>query len=403
MANTQRTDTQLLSLFADNNIGGITAQDLRDLVVSKPNSVDLTAHESATGTSVHGLGTASTATLTTSTTDSTVGRALKVGDFGQGTFIKNYDLSAQIQTSNYRRSVIALCELTNTSVSLNSYSSGEITFHRSNSIVPEILCKIQVAKRYDTTQPNGFLEISSDGISAFPEVRLCTFTYNGIKYGGLHFYCQAARHSDIVAKLSGNFIPFGLDYYDTQTSTPINSEVYNSISLTDYYQVQQGHSFHQGNILGTVSQSAGVPTGAIIERGSNSNGEYVKYADGTYVSWGNRIFTLSSSVAGGAYFHPFDNSMYDFSDNMPLTVVTAKTTINSIVGDPTTDGSSDSSARTYIWWEVVADREIFYTNRARNSGIQPTSQLYKLESEAVTGAISINSTIVSWTAVGRWF
>lgn len=37
------------------------------------------------------------------------------------------------------------------------------------------------------------------------------------------------------------------------------------------------------DILGTVSQSAGVPTGAIIESGSNANGEYVKYADGTQI------------------------------------------------------------------------------------------------------------------------
>lgn len=40
-------------------------------------------------------------------------------------------------------------------------------------------------------------------------------------------------------------------------------------------------AFRQGNILGTVSQSSGVPTGAIIERGSNANGEYVRFADGT--------------------------------------------------------------------------------------------------------------------------
>lgn len=40
---------------------------------------------------------------------------------------------------------------------------------------------------------------------------------------------------------------------------------------------------HSGNILGTVSQSAGVPTGAIIERGSNANGEYVRFADGTQI------------------------------------------------------------------------------------------------------------------------
>ena len=41
--------------------------------------------------------------------------------------------------------------------------------------------------------------------------------------------------------------------------------------------------FHTGNVLGTVSQSGGVPTGAIIERGSNANGEYVRFADGTQI------------------------------------------------------------------------------------------------------------------------
>lgn len=42
---------------------------------------------------------------------------------------------------------------------------------------------------------------------------------------------------------------------------------------------------HSHNILGTVSQSAGVPTGAIIERGGNANGEYTRYADGTIDIW----------------------------------------------------------------------------------------------------------------------
>jgi len=39
--------------------------------------------------------------------------------------------------------------------------------------------------------------------------------------------------------------------------------------------------YQTGNILGIVSQSSGVPTGAIIERGSNANGRFTKYADGT--------------------------------------------------------------------------------------------------------------------------
>jgi len=41
--------------------------------------------------------------------------------------------------------------------------------------------------------------------------------------------------------------------------------------------------YRRANILGTVSQTGGVPTGAIIERGSNANGSFVKYADGTLI------------------------------------------------------------------------------------------------------------------------
>lgn len=35
--------------------------------------------------------------------------------------------------------------------------------------------------------------------------------------------------------------------------------------------------------LGTVSESGGIPTGAIIQRGSNSNGTFVRFADGTQI------------------------------------------------------------------------------------------------------------------------
>lgn len=41
--------------------------------------------------------------------------------------------------------------------------------------------------------------------------------------------------------------------------------------------------YNQSNILGTVSESSGVPTGAIIETGSNANGTYIKFADGTLI------------------------------------------------------------------------------------------------------------------------
>lgn len=40
-------------------------------------------------------------------------------------------------------------------------------------------------------------------------------------------------------------------------------------------------AYGKNNIVGAVSQSGGVPTGAIIEKGANANGDFVKFADGT--------------------------------------------------------------------------------------------------------------------------
>jgi len=57
-----------------------------------------------------------------------------------------------------------------------------------------------------------------------------------------------------------------------------------------------GEVYSQGNILGTVSETGGVPTGAVIERGSNANGSFVKYADGTQICFIN--FTENRSSSG---------------------------------------------------------------------------------------------------------
>lgn len=55
--------------------------------------------------------------------------------------------------------------------------------------------------------------------------------------------------------------------------------------------------YHTGNIIGTVTQSGGVPTGAIIERGSNANGEYVKFADGSLFFSSVKDVNVASSGA----------------------------------------------------------------------------------------------------------
>jgi hypothetical protein len=87
--------------------------------------------------------------------------------------------------------------------------------------------------------------------------------------------------------LSGN--PSGTGNF---TLASPNSNTDRTLTLPD----ATGTLFGQGNIVGTVSQSGGVPTGAVIERGSNANGEFVRYADGTLICW-RRAITLSFDSA----------------------------------------------------------------------------------------------------------
>lgn len=44
-----------------------------------------------------------------------------------------------------------------------------------------------------------------------------------------------------------------------------------------------GAVYHHDNVLGIVTQTAGQPTGALIERDSKPNGRYVRFADGTQI------------------------------------------------------------------------------------------------------------------------
>ncbi len=60
--------------------------------------------------------------------------------------------------------------------------------------------------------------------------------------------------------------------------------------------------YHTGNILGTVSQASGVPTGAAIQRGSNANGEYVRFADGTQICTFELVQQTPGNTANGPFW-----------------------------------------------------------------------------------------------------
>lgn len=64
-------------------------------------------------------------------------------------------------------------------------------------------------------------------------------------------------------------------------------------------------------ILGTVSQAGGVPTGAIVEAGSNANGQYVRWADGTMICTRNVTILAASDTAGTSFPFPSAFSRFD--------------------------------------------------------------------------------------------
>lgn len=59
-------------------------------------------------------------------------------------------------------------------------------------------------------------------------------------------------------------------------------------------------NYAKANIVGTVSQISGTPSGAIIETGNTANGRYMKYADGSLICTGVVPVSWTNTAPGSA-------------------------------------------------------------------------------------------------------
>ncbi|ENZ8074925.1 TPA: phage tail protein [Escherichia coli] len=130
----------------------------------------------------------------------------------------------------------------------------------------------------------------------------------------------------------------------------------------------------KADVVGTVSQSGGVPTGAIIERGSNSNGEYTKFADGTLICcFTKSVESITSNPSGGTtnlYFST--ESVFTF----PATFVGTRPAV--APSAPLSTGGTSS-------WPSVRGSSLTGTSLALISNVQNAAAY------------------LGYTAVGRWF
>lgn len=86
----------------------------------------------------------------------------------------------------------------------------------------------------------------------------------------------------------------------TQTVNTYNGSTYER-HITGGVLLPWKKIFDTANVLGTVSQSGGVPTGAIIQRGSNSNGKFTRFANGKMITTfsDNSYTSVSCTISTG--------------------------------------------------------------------------------------------------------
>lgn len=161
----------------------------------------------------------------------------------------------------------------------------------------------------------------------------------------------------------------------TLLATANGSAAYAALGVVPDAQISstlpQDKAYRRGNILGNVSQSGGVPTGAVIQRGSNANGEFVRFADGTQICW----------------------ILQDSTRRIPITEV---------------EGSGFRGQVTWNFPSVFAFNPVFYggLNDYRGGSLANAGKTTTFVEVVAQSTIRINeSGGAQWNAaaIGRWF
>lgn len=165
-----------------------------------------------------------------------------------------------------------------------------------------------------TTTITGLGTIAAGARRTVRFIASLTLTYNAtslILPGGASITTAANDSAEFLSLGAGNWIC--LDY-TRSSGKPV------------------AFAYDRSTILGTVSQSSGVPTGSIIERGSNANGSYVKFADGTmYCALLNQPLSFNNtSNIGFTWTYPQSFAAIEFVGVNAIGTLGVSRVINSI-------------------------------------------------------------------------
>lgn len=217
--------------------------------------------------------------------------------------------------SDYGHWVVGLIRIGTADIG-DKYISGEMIYRRSNGIYANGSVRFNLIKKYQTTSMFAGVLYVGYGINTDQEApRLCTFTYQGVKWGGLCWRSAASLDSikTIIYDNSSTDTPFYVKYFNSQSSEIQNAEINNSISVLgsdidvqpistngrfytsadrieinnitngwSYIRYRTNRRFYDVGLSGTTAGMDGTGNFEIRPNGSNSEGAFVRYDGSSY-------------------------------------------------------------------------------------------------------------------------
>lgn len=247
--------------------------------------------------------------------------------------------------SDYGHWVVGLIRIGTTDIG-DKYISGEMIYRRSNGIYANGSVRFNLIKKYQTTSMFAGVLYVGYGINTDQDApRLCTFTYQGVKWGGLCWRSAASLNSikTIIYDNSSTDTPFYVKYFNSQSSEVQNAEINNSISVLgsdiDVFPISSNGKFYtssgrmdihsagndwaymryttDGRFYDIGLSSSRNPGSAmngetgnfeIRPNGSSSNGIFVRYSNSSYGRLG--VVSRSTQECSISYWNNAPTSNY---------------------------------------------------------------------------------------------
>lgn len=236
--------------------------------------------------------------------------------------------------SDYVHWVVGLIRIETADIG-DKYISGEMIYRRSNGIYGNGSVRFNLIKKYNSTQMYAGVFYTGYGVDPDQDApRLCTFTYQGVKWGGLCWRSAASLNSikTIIYDNSSTDTPFYVLYYNSQSSSVINAEINSSISVLGsdidvqpvstngriytsadrleidnitngwaYVRYRTNSKYCDVGLSGTTAGMDGAGNFEIRPGGSNNNGIFVRHSGSSYGKLG--VVSKDTQECSISYFN----------------------------------------------------------------------------------------------------